>query len=166
MTPEQGIAQLQKQFRSALLRVPVIVGAEAVNFSLDNFRAQGFLGNTFEKWPQRKKSWVKDKRPNRALLVDTGKLKRSIRVVRATPNEVVIGSDVAYARAHNEGLRIGLIQSVKGFTRKSGVGVSAHTRRVNQNIPRRRFMGNSPYLDARLKRAVTLQLAKEIKLQP
>lgn len=163
MTPEQGIAQLQKQFRSALLRVPIIVGNEAVNFSLDNFRLQGFLGNTLERWQPRKKSWVKDNRPHRAILIDSGKLRRGNRVVRTTPSEVVIGNDVPYARAHNEGLKVGLIQAVKGFTRKSGVSVSAHTRRVNQNIPRRRFMGNSPYLEARLKRVVTLQLSKEIK---
>jgi len=163
MTPEQGIAQLQKQFRSVMIRLPVVVGNEAVNFALDNFRMQGFLGNSFEPWKPRRKSWVKDKRPNRALLVDSGKLKRSIRIVRVSPDGVTVGSDVPYAQAHNDGLRIGLIESVKGFTRKSGVGVRAYTRRVNQNIPRRRFLGNSPYLEARLRRQVTFQLAKEMK---
>lgn len=189
MTPEQGIAQVRAGFSRAWLRVPLLVGNEAVNFSLDNFRLQGFQGASFIKWPARKVGWVKDKRPGRALLIKTDALWRSIRIVRLTSEGVTVGSDVKYARAHNEGYRMGHIQTVKAHTRRvtgivsvssiatrktrsqrAAIGtqtVSAHTRRVDVRIPRRQFMGNSPYLDARIKRVVTLACIREIKtLQP
>jgi hypothetical protein len=41
--------------------------------------------------------------------------------------------------------------------------VKAHQRTINQNIPRRRFMGNSPYLDARIKRVATAEFMKALK---
>lgn len=163
MTPEQGIALLQRQFKSVWLRVPLLVGNEAVNFTLDNFRLQGFLGATFYKWRPRKVSWQKNKRPGRNLLIDRVRLKRSIRIVELSFDYVAIGSDVKYARAHNEGVNgLGLIQTVKGFDRKNGSKVSAHTRRIVMRIPKRQFMGDSPYLQQRLRRVVSYAFMKEI----
>jgi phage gpG-like protein len=163
MTPEEGIRLLQQRYKNVLVRVPVLVGNVAVNFTLDNFRRQGFLGNTLESWPARKEGWRKDKRPTRNILINTGRLRRSIRIIRVTPSAVVIGSDVKYAKAHNEGMRIGLIQSVKPFERKNGSFVKGHTRRIDQRIPRRRFMGNSPYLNASIKRVVSAEFLKAMK---
>ena len=162
MTPEEGIKLLTKQVRGALLRAPLLAGNEAVNFTLDNFKRQGFLGNTFEPWKTRKVGWVKDKRKGRAVLVDTGRLRRSIRITKLNQDSVTIGSDVKYARAHNEGASIGVIQSVRGFTRKNGQSVKAHTRRINVRIPKRQFIGNSPYLNARIKRVISAAFLKEI----
>lgn len=163
MTPEEGIRMLQSRFKSVLIRLPVIVGNIAVNFTLDNFRRQAFLGHTLEPWAKRKGGWKKDRRPNRAILVNTGRLRRSIRIIRVSHYQVVIGSDVKYARAHNEGMRIGHIQKVKGHVRKNGSPVTAHTRNVDQNMPRRRFMGNSPYLNAAIKRTVTAEMIRALK---
>jgi hypothetical protein len=50
------------------------VGNEVVNFSLENFKRQGFLGATFQPWPKRKNptKWgTKVKNNNRALFVNT-----------------------------------------------------------------------------------------------
>lgn len=163
MEINEAIRIIQERYKSVMLRLPVIVGNEAVNFVLDNFRLQGFQGSTFEPWAKRKRGWKKDNRRNRNVLVDKGRLRRSWRVTRATLDSITIGSDVPYAKAHNEGLRIGQIQTVKGFTRKSGASVKAHTRRVDQNIPRRRMIGKSPYLDARLKRVSSAAFLKEIR---
>lgn len=164
MTPEQGIAQLQKQFKSVWLRVPVLVGNEAVNFTLDNFRLQGFMGAVFYAWKQRKISWVKEK-PGRAILIGKGTatLKRSIRITNLGINYLAIGTDVKYARAHNEGVNgLGVIQTVKGFSRKNGSKVTAHTRRIVMRIPKRQFMGDSPYLQQRLRRVVSYAFVKQI----
>jgi phage gpG-like protein len=165
MSPEQGIAQLQRRFKSVLLRVPLLVGNEAVNFSLDAFRNQGWLGNTFQLWPRRKVSWGKIKRNGRNTLINTGRLRRSIRIISLSKEAVVIGSDVKYARAHNEGLQLGVIQSVKAFTRRNGVAVKQHTRRINMKIPRRQFMGNSPYLNQRIKRTVSVAFMRELNVR-
>ncbi|MBT1702943.1 phage virion morphogenesis protein [Chryseosolibacter indicus] len=163
MTPEEGIRLLQGRFKGVMTRLPVLIGNVAVNFSLDNFRRQGFLSNTLERWPARRRGWRKDNRPNRNILINTGRLRRSIRIIRVTPSMVVVGSDVKYARVHNEGMRIGQIQSVKGHTRKNGSTVKPHTRRIDQNIPRRRFMGNSPYLNAMISRTVSAEFMKALK---
>jgi len=163
MEVEQGIRLLQQRYKSVMLRIPVIIGNTAVNFTLDNFRRQGFLGNTFERWQNRKQGWKNDKRKGRPILIGTGRLRRSVRIVRISQDGVLIGTDVPYAKAHNEGLKIGEIQTVKGFTRRNGSEVKAHTRRINQNIPRRRYMGNSPYLNALLKRNVSAEFIKELK---
>jgi phage gpG-like protein len=183
--------QLQRRFQSVATRLPVIAGNEVVNFALDNFKRQGFLGNSFQPWKARKNptKWgQKPKRNGRAILIDTGRLRRSIRIVRSNWDEVVVGSDVPYAKAHNEGVRLGEIQQVKSFTRKvttlgvvktvarknsTGIKfgrketgtttVAAHTRRINQNIPARPFLANSPYLNLRLQRIVAAEIMKAFK---
>lgn len=164
MEPEQAFRILERKFRKTMTRMPIIVGNEAVNFTLDNFMRQGFLGNTFQRWLSRKQGWKKDNRSRRNVLINTGRLRRSIRIVRTTTNMVVIGSDVPYARAHNEGSRLGVIQEVRSFTRKNGSEVKAHTRKVNQNLPRRQFIGNSPYLNTRIKRVAAAAIMKDFKL--
>jgi len=163
MEPAEGIKLLEQKFKSVLPRLPLLAGNEAVNFALDNFKRQGFLGHAFQPWAIRKVGWKKDRRKGRNLLIDTGRLRRSIRIVSLTQTSVTVGSDVKYAKAHNEGLRIGLIQTVKGFTRKNGSEVKPHTRRIDQRIPRRQFLGESPYLNARIVRVFTAEFMKSLK---
>jgi len=182
------IKQLEERFKSILIRLPIMAGNEALNFFLDNFKRQGFLGSSLQPWPKRKNptKWgMTPKRNGRALLVDTGMLRRSIRIVSITNTTVIIGTDVPYARVHNEGLRLGEIQSVKAYTRKvnyrdetsapgarklkftkvqvGSVNVKAHKRKINQKIPARRFMGNSPYLEAKIKRVITAEIMKALR---
>lgn len=173
-------------------RLPIIVANEAVNFALDNFSRQAWMGDSIEPWRKRKNptKWGKaPERNGRAILVDKARLKRGMRVQRATWNDIVIGNDAPYAVAHNEGLRAGMIQRVKQHTRKvTKVGivktvqrkkstgiqygrvqsrtatVSAHTRRINQNIPRRRFIGDSPYLRQRINRITAREILQASRL--
>lgn len=164
MEPAQGIEQLRQQFKGAYIRLPIIIGNEAVNFTLDNFKLQGFMGATFQRWlPVKQNRWGKKKRGKSILIGSAARLRRSIRIVDLNADMVSIGSDVKYARAHNEGMRLGLIQTVKEFSRKNGSKVKEHTRKINMRIPPRPFMGNSPYLNARLKRAGTALLLREIR---
>lgn len=185
----QAIKELERRIKGALTTLPTLVGNEVVNFSKDRFRQQGWLGNTFEPWPARKShsKWGKTPRnKGRAILVDTGRLRRSIRIIRSSWDAVVVGSDVPYAKAHNEGVRLGIIQQVKSHTRKvtkvgivkkaslktksnitygrvatgGTIQVKAHKRRINQRIPRRQFLGNSQYLTARLKRTAIAHIMK------
>jgi phage gpG-like protein len=173
-----------------LQHAPTILGNDAVNFFLDSFKKQGWLGNSFTPWPARKivTRWGKTKRNNgRAILIDSGRLRRSIRVTSATSNAIKIGTDVPYAKAHNEGTRIrGVIQQVSAHTRKktragitskktlktrsnitfgrintgASIQVKAHTRRIDMRLPKRQFMGYSPYLDKALKRRLMAELMK------
>lgn len=182
------ISQLNTRFKSVALRLPAIAGRVVVNFALDNFKRQGFLGNGIEPWRERKdpNKWgQKVKRPGRSLLVDTGRLRRSIRITGISWDEVKVGADVPYARAMNEGVRLGEIQQVKAYTRKVNtvakmysikthrgstqkvqtgtVEVKGFTRRINQNIPARPFLAYSPYLVAQLQRELGAEILKALK---
>jgi phage gpG-like protein len=181
------LRKAEEHFKRVLMYVPGMLGNEAVNFFTNSFRQQGWLGNSFTPWRARKVSkWgMRDKRKGRAILIDSGRLRRSIRIVSNSRGIVRIGTDVPYAKAHNEGVRLGLIQNVKGHKRrltKLGITkkkalksrtriefgrvdsgftvVKAHKRRIDQRIPQRQFMGSSPYLTARLKRILQAELMK------
>ena len=100
---------------------------EAVNHFKGNFRAQGFVDSTIEKWQPRKKA-----DPGRAILVKSGRLRNSIRVTKKTVKEIRIGSDVVYAPVHNYGLKAGrgkgFRMSVRKFLGKSAVLTAGHKR--------------------------------------
>jgi phage gpG-like protein len=77
------------------------IGELVVNDALKNFKDEAFEG---QKWKPRKDgSSTGDRGGRRNLLVKSGKLRRSIRVTKATANSVSVGSDVPYAKIHNEG---------------------------------------------------------------
>jgi hypothetical protein len=110
-----------KRFNNAVRRLPLQLGNEALLFTKDAFRQQGWLGDRLEKWPPRKQvtKWgVTPRNKGRAILMDKGRLRRGNRIVRHNINEVVLGNDVPYARAHNDGFRGKVAQRVKEFTRK------------------------------------------------
>jgi len=192
------MAVIERRIKTVLRTLPPKVGQEVVNFALDNFRQQAFTGDTIERWRPRKKTtrWgQKVKRPGRSLLVLSGRLRRSIRVTSASWDRVTIGTDVPYAKAHNDGFKGKVVQRVSSYSRiqtlagvagsfgknrqfttgeaysiskrkrqvkkvKTEVQVSAHERRMVQSLPRRRFLGNSPYLNKRLQRLTIIQVNK------
>ena len=168
------IKEVEARVKATLKTLPNLVGNEVVNFAKDNFRRQGFLGDRFEAWPQRKASGAWGKTPRnkgRALLIDTGKLRRGTRVVSADWNAVKVGNAIPYAKAHNDGARLGLIQTVKGHQRKRRKGkrgagaiqVKAHTRKVMMKMPQRRFLGKSQYLTRNIHRLIAYQIKKALK---
>lgn len=151
-------------------------GIEAVNFSKERFVRKTWQNRVHEPWKPRK-------RPDRgSLMVRTGRLKRSIRKISSGTGYVIIGTNVPYARVHNEGGKSSKTVYVRSHTRKkttqaisektgkklkkrvdSGtlIKVKSHTRRMNLNLPQRKFMGNSRALELRLQ----LRLKKSLKTQ-
>lgn len=126
-----------KQLKNTL---PILVANEAKNFFQASFRNQGFTDTGLQKW-QRRKSIRNDK--GRAILVDTGDLRNSIRVRIATFNKIVITSDLPYSAVHNYGKRSG---RGKGFT-----------------MPKRQFMGKSKKLDTIIVKLIKKQINKVIE---
>lgn len=153
-----GQLQAFKRFKDAY---PRFVGNMAVNFYKDSFKRQGFIENSsVKRWDKRKND---SKGKGRAILVKTGRLRRSIRIIRSGMGYVVVGTDVPYAKIHNEGGVIRTTQSVGSYNRKahkrtwkgkrqnvSAATISAHKRRVNTEIPQRQFIGASPFLIRRI----------------
>lgn len=165
--------------------LPYKVGVLMVAFSKDRFKQQNWLDSYPEKWVPRSKKAKRNK--GRALLVDKGALWRSVRIISTTPGSVTIGSDLPYAKAHNDGFRgtvtvrahtrerfgkskvYSLTERTKKGNRKSSTvtfktgdsTVMEHTRRMN--IKRRRFMGESRYLNAQISRLITAEINKVFK---
>ncbi|MDR1403030.1 MAG: phage virion morphogenesis protein, partial [Tannerellaceae bacterium] len=125
-------------------------------------------------------------RRSQTLLVDTGRLKKSIRKIKYTTEQIIIGTDVPYAEIHNEGGEIKKTVNVKSHTIKahgrkahtrnrSGRAerikahtvktytVKAHARRMNLKIPSRRFIGNSHTLARRIELHVTARFARALR---
>jgi phage gpG-like protein len=186
---DRSLAQLEAAFR----RLPNGVATVAVNFFKERFRAQNWVGDHTEPWKPRKNSphWARkgERGSRRAILVKTGRLRRSIRKISAMAEQVVIGTDVPYAQIHNEGYRGPIEQQVKAHTRHHttfGITgrrelrtrtritygrvrtgdtseVRAHTRRIRVNIPRRQFIGQSVALNRQIERFITAELMRALK---
>lgn len=166
--PDMRGKDVQQAFRA----MPRIIGRVAVNFYKDSFRRSGFIDRRMEKWPARKRADRNEReRGPRALLVKSGRLRRSIRIIRTLPSSVTVGSDVPYAEIHNNGgtirhpggtayLVIGgravFITNKKAATMKGAKRTKAH----EIPIPRRRFIGKSELLDKRIVKVVTQAVEK------
>ena len=144
--------KLQDALAETFRELPPIIGEEAVNFTIENFDTQGWQGDSFEPWQKRlnPNAWGKKDDPDRAILVKTAKMKRSVRISRIVDDAVYIqagGADVPYARAHNEGFSGTVEQNVKEHIRKTknlkNVKVSAFKRTIQQNIPKRKYIGDA-----------------------
>lgn len=177
--PNEQITLFFSKLEQTLADLPTIIGNEAVNYSLDAFNAQAWEGSS---WQARKSK----KDEGRAILVKSGTLRRSIRIISSSASSVTVGTDVIYARVHNDGLEISRAARSETFARPryakgpkskmfGGMGAfrkmttaeksSAPTKgqsykAYNYKMPQRQFIGNTPELRERIKAAVI----KELKL--
>jgi phage gpG-like protein len=111
--------------------LPKIFANDAMNFVNDNFKKQGFDNMFVERWREVKrrmqgtKAWKYPKkkalgRRTRAILVQTGELRRATYIKKATWNQTTIANPTPYADYHNSG---------------------------TARIPQRQFMGHSKALE-------------------
>jgi phage gpG-like protein len=130
----------REQERIMQTALPRLAGAIAVKGIKENFRRQGY-GGFAGAWKPRKSGAPRNR--GRALLVDTGALRRS---VRSEPGRgiVTVYTATPYAQVHNEGLQVTGTASIKSHQRRRKNGgtstVKAHTRNVNFKMPKRQFM--------------------------
>lgn len=156
------LAELAKVQKTLPRKVAVV----AVNFSKDRFRQQNWINGAPKRWQPRKLK-TKKKSDNRAILVQSGRLRRSIRATSVTGNQIVIATDVPYAQVHNEGGTGEVMQKVGAHSRQAhsrkayttrdgrkveagtvkGHTVRAFTRKRKLNIPKRQFIGPSEALN-------------------
>lgn len=155
---------------------PAMAVRKAKRFIDGNFRAQGFQGSAFDRWPSIRRKGT--------ILVRTGRLRRGTQG-ETSPYQARIFNDVPYARFHNRGFK-GTV-TVKAHTRasytairvptgrftKSGTErtktmhqitgtttVRSHTRNVN--MPRRQFMPDELHGSPVLENAIQREIIKEI----
>lgn len=146
----------------ALDSLPKRVSVLAVNFSKERFVKQNWIDSSTEEWRPRSRKRRGGKRRQRgAVLVDSGRLKRSIRVISISKNKIVIGTAVPYAQAHNDG--VNAMVTVKPHSRRRNgktYQVRAYSRRMF--LPRRRFLGDSKELTKRLENLIISEIEKAI----
>lgn len=159
---------IKERFDAVRTRLPREMAAVARNYFVDSFRRQGWYeGRALKRWKPRK--GFRDR--GRAILVKSGRLRRSIRIRSAVFSDIRIATDAPYAAAHNFGFK-GVVHvrqhtrrhyafTREKYTTRSGKSrsrikrveagshtVRSHTRRMN--LPQRQFMGHAELLDKKL----------------
>jgi phage gpG-like protein len=155
-------------------------GNTAVNFFQDSFARKGFIDKTYRPWKARKKI-IKSRG---SLMLVSGRLKNSIRITRLSNNYVSVGTDVPYARIHNEGGRVNKTVTITSHSRKINRSIKVsksslknrrvttrttriqagtstvreHTRKINFEMPQRQFIGESQVLLRRIEMHLFRQL--------
>jgi phage gpG-like protein len=115
-----------------------VISVEAEAFHAKNFRDEGFTDRTLTKWQRRKKPDA-----SRALLVKTSKLKGHALRGKLRGRHVDFVMPAAYMRVHNDGGKAG---RGKGF-----------------QMPKRQYLGESQYLNDRIKRKAIAVLNHRFK---
>lgn len=164
------ILKMPAEYKAFKKGLPRFVGTLAVNFFKENFTRQGFADEPFVKWKGRKQYIKEGAKGTRAILIKTGALRRSIRIVQTAANKVSVGTMLPYAQIHNEGGTIK--QTVTAKQRKFFWAMykqtqnemfmrSAKAKQITIIIPQRKFIGNSTGLNKRIARQIHARL-KEI----
>lgn len=125
------------KFERLQKRLPELIGTKVVNHTKEAFRKGGFTDEVLTPWAARKRPNKADKatKRKRALLVDSGNLRKSIRVSKATFREIRVGAyGIDYATYHNQG--------IKG------------------RLPQRKFLGKSAVLDRKIQALIRAEMKK------
>jgi len=120
-----------KQAERLKTQLPRIIANDSLNWFLAGFRKGG--GQTDEgRWKPRKRTTKRN--TGRGILVDTGALRRDVRVRKLTFKSIVLGTvRIPYARRHNDGLK---------------------------GMPKREFLGDSKKLDRKNKKTILKSIDK------
>ena len=168
-------AAFQQRIQSVQQRLAEPVANEVINATLDNFKNESFDG---KPWPKRKSK----KDQSRQLLVKSGRLRRSPRMIASSPMSVSVGSDLAYAAIHNYGGNIShpgrtAPLAFKTFTRGKRKGRTLFARNDSRAtfarmstsgpydipMPRRQFLGITKGLTENIKKVIRAEFHKEFR---
>lgn len=119
-----------ERLKKIVRRLPRDLGNIALIFFMEQYRKEQTPSG--EAWAPRKNNAGRRSQ----VLVKSGRLRKSIRLTNLTENSAKIGTDVKYARYHNEGTR---------------------------KLPQRKFLGSSALLERRLKRHLKAKLLWELR---
>jgi phage gpG-like protein len=113
MASRNDFREFQKQARLIIRGLPKMMGKMMLLETSDNFRRQGYEDEqgAVHDWAPRQKGngrkrndGGRDRRfKRRAILVQSGRLRRSPRIISTTPQSVTVGTDVPYAQRLQEG---------------------------------------------------------------
>lgn len=99
MANKFDIHKTLEAFKRTQRTLPIKIARKAENAFKQSFVKQRFYDDNSDPWKARK-----NKKDNgRAILVKSGRLKRSIQASKITLDQITISTDVAYAGVHNFG---------------------------------------------------------------
>ncbi len=117
--------QKAQKFRSQKSAILEHMANNAVN----HFKVEAFDKKAFDG-----KAWAPNKvKDGRQQLVKTGRMRQSITILQRLPDSIKVGSNVPYAKYHNEGTK---------------------------HLPKRQFIGSSMKLEAQNKKYLMSQINK------
>ncbi|MEH0156504.1 phage virion morphogenesis protein [Limibacter armeniacum] len=169
MSHKNKIDKLRSNLANVLRRLPEELAEIALDYTRDAFKKEAWDG---KPWPERKNdgqrsrlfksgsSREKVRSKSRGLLVQSGDLRRSVRILKVGIDSFTIGTDRRYAKAHNEGDTIShpggtpykILTDKKGDTRLAwmrkvnAANASGFTKPHPIKIPQRQFIGKSEEL--------------------
>ncbi len=157
-----------------ITRIPHKAAVLAVNFSKERFIKKNWLNG-------RERPWPKTKKRKGSTLIKSGRLKRSIRQVHVGTDYAIVGTDVPYARPHNDGLTIEGTEQVRSYDRRShkhksyirsgkrikagtvrAHAVKTHARKYKRKFIQRKFIGQSQHLTGQLTEMIQFELKKSL----
>lgn len=127
----KGIKSKVKKVKAV---TPRLIAGIATEHFKQSFRDGGFTDDRLNPWAKRKRGNKADRatKKRRAILVDSGDLRRSIKPRRFTFNQIVVGSyGTTYAKRHNRGL--------DGMTKRQFIGGSHKMNLQIKLLIRKRF---------------------------
>lgn len=136
MAQKFSFRKIEAKFRKARTEIPRRVAKEVVNHSKKAFKDQGFTDETLSPWRKRTTKNKADRATgkNRAILIDSGNLRRSIRAGVVNWDKVTVGAyGIDYATYHNQG---------------------------TARLPRRRFLGPSKVLTRKIQQVIRNEIKK------
>lgn len=93
-----------KSFKNDFKALPMRLANHAKNHFLKGFKRNGGMTNESRGgWPRRRSGSQRNR--GRSILVDTGALRRSIKVYKVSHNISAVGTGIHYGKYHNEGKR-------------------------------------------------------------
>lgn len=106
-----------------------VAANDAIQHYRENFDKEGYVDDLLAPWQKRKFNPFDD---GHKILNKSGALKASIRVISKTRDSITLGSDLPYAKIHNEG------------------GSAMAYGKYAFEMPKRQFMGDSSILERNL----------------
>lgn len=163
--PPNIIAQKSRELARELNKLPREVKALGVQFFKSRFRAGGWYDRTFMPWKKRRRNGRG--KQNRAILVQSGRLRNSIRGT-VSGTDVTFGSDVPYAAVHNNGGTITRYARSETFVRRriskgkrkgqfkkgTDAGRGITFKGGQTTMPKRQFIGESAHFNKLITRTI------------
>lgn len=175
-TDFKSLIRVCDNINRAITRIPHKAAIIAVYFSKERFRKKNWLDTS-------EYLWKKTKKRKGSTLIKSGRLKRSIRQVHIGADYAIIGTDVPYARVHNDGGTFKGIETVrthavKAHKRKAHIRagkrikagtvrahiVKSHKRRFKRTFVQRKFIGQSQHLTNQLTSMIQSEIRKVIQV--